>query len=140
MPDIQKYKSVALNNESYKKLSEISEINNRAKGRELAGLIEQGYKDTVLPRKLADANHLSNESSDFYFKEEAVIADFYRLKNKYSSDKDASGFMTQLFIKEGIQILYGMAGGNTKKVITFLMAIEPKLKDIDDNKGFEIVQ
>lgn len=48
MPDIQKYKSIALNHESYNKLSEIADKENRAKGRELAGMIDKRYKEVVL--------------------------------------------------------------------------------------------
>ena len=39
-----KYKSVALNEISYRKLKEVSEKENRPIGRELSGLINQKYK------------------------------------------------------------------------------------------------
>ena len=47
MPNIQKYKSIALNHESYDKLSEIAERNNRAKGRELAGMISRRHQEII---------------------------------------------------------------------------------------------
>ena len=48
MPNIQKYKSIALNHNSYEKLSEIAVYNNRAKGRELAGMIDKRHEDIIL--------------------------------------------------------------------------------------------
>tara|TARA_B100001540_G_scaffold140148_1_gene124606 strand:- start:337 stop:501 length:165 start_codon:yes stop_codon:yes gene_type:complete len=48
MPNIQKYKSIALNHDSYEKLSEIAVCNNRAKGRELAGMIDKRHEDIIL--------------------------------------------------------------------------------------------
>jgi hypothetical protein len=47
MPDIQKYKSIALNHDSYEKLAAIAEKNNRAKGRELAGMIDKRHKEVI---------------------------------------------------------------------------------------------
>jgi len=47
MPDIQKYKSIALNHDSYKKLAAIADKNNRAKGRELAGMIDKRHKEVI---------------------------------------------------------------------------------------------
>ena len=47
MPNIQKYKSIALNHNSGEKLSEIAVYNNRAKGRELAGMIDRRYEDII---------------------------------------------------------------------------------------------
>jgi hypothetical protein len=48
MPDIQKYKSIALNHDSYNKLAEIAAKNNRAKGRELAGMIDKRHSEVVV--------------------------------------------------------------------------------------------
>ncbi len=48
MPDIQKYKSIALNHASYEKLAAIADTNNRAKGRELAGMIDKATLVAVL--------------------------------------------------------------------------------------------
>ena len=51
MPDIQKYKSIALNHASYEKLAAIAETNNRAKGRELAGMIDKRYEEVIKQQK-----------------------------------------------------------------------------------------
>ena len=51
MPDIQKYKSIALNNASYEKLAAIADTNNRAKGRELAGMIDKRYQEVIEQQK-----------------------------------------------------------------------------------------
>ncbi len=51
MPDVQKYKSIALNHASYEKLAAIADTNNRAKGRELAGMIDKRYEEVVKQQK-----------------------------------------------------------------------------------------
>ncbi len=51
MPDIQKYKSIALNHDSYEKLAAIADANNRAKGRELAGMIDKRHREVIEKQK-----------------------------------------------------------------------------------------
>ena len=47
MPNVNKYKSVGVTIESYKKLCELSTYKDRAIGRQLARLIEQAYQKAL---------------------------------------------------------------------------------------------
>ena len=66
MPDIQKYKSIALNHDSYQKLAAMAETNNRAKGRELAGMIDKRYEEVVKQKQFIQeiTNELKKVNSE----------------------------------------------------------------------------
>lgn len=132
MPNKNKYKSIALNTESYEKLQSIAATNNRAKNRELAGMIEEKYQqifiaddkkpsDTVIGNKL-------NTSDDF-------IEELIFLIKKYEDlgkNQNNSAFVTRILVTMGIDRLFELSAPNPMLAIScLLMAIESKVDHVN---------
>lgn len=125
------YKSVALNSESYKKLNSIANSNNRAKNRELAGLIDAKYDETF------DKN--SKAISDMAMKEKKpngnFVEDLILLIEKHNDYDKNSAFITKTLITVGIDRLFEISSPNPLLAVScLLMAIEAKVDHLSGLK------
>tara|TARA_B100000212_G_scaffold342385_1_gene329265 strand:+ start:2387 stop:2806 length:420 start_codon:yes stop_codon:yes gene_type:complete len=126
------YKSVALNIESYKKLQSIASSNNRAKNRELAGLIDTKY-DEVFDRNKKSTNNIilkQKKTNDEFLKDLVLLINKYEYINKNNS-----AFITKTLITVGIDRLFEISSPNPLLAVScLLMAIEAKVDHLSGLK------